>query len=560
MRELERDSSQDASAAAAEPACTRVAVVGRGRLGTALTAALADAGYAVDGPLGRGADGAGDDAVLLCVPDQEIANAAAAIRPGPPVGHCSGATGLEPLAPHEAFSLHPLMTVTRHGATFTGAGAAVAGTTPRALGLATRLATDLGMDPVEIADADRAAYHAAASIASNFLVTLEAAAERLASEVGVERRLLVPLVRATVENWAALGGRQALTGPIARGDQATVDRQRAAIEDRTPELLNLFEALVEATRRACGRREGATTGMRTLRTVSELRAALAEPRREGHSIGLVPTMGAFHEGHLSLIRQARADCDAVVVSLFVNPTQFNDQGDLRSYPRDEARDAALAAESGADILFVPPVEEVYPPGFATTVSVAGLTEVLEGAHRGRQHFDGVTTVVTKLFNMASPEVAYFGQKDAQQARVIERMVRDLDIPVRIEVCPTVREPDGLALSSRNIHLSDDERERASALHRALDAARTAIAEGERDAAAARAKAIAELTAAGLEPEYLELVAAEDLTPVQQINGNLLAIAAARIGETRLIDNELIQQPLSTARPRAAAGNTNNGRP
>jgi predicted short-subunit dehydrogenase-like oxidoreductase (DUF2520 family) len=248
MRELERDSSQDASAASDEPACRRLAVVGRGRLGTALAAALTDAGYAVDGPLGRAADGAEADAVLLCVPDHEIARAAAAVRPGPPVGHCSGATGLDPLAPHEAFSLHPLMTVTRQGASFAGAGAAVAGSTPRALALAIRLAAALGMDPVAVADEDRAAYHAAASIASNFLVTLEAAAERLASEVGVERRLLVPLVRATVENWAALGGREALTGPIARGDEETVDRQRAAIEARAPELLDLYDALVEATK------------------------------------------------------------------------------------------------------------------------------------------------------------------------------------------------------------------------------------------------------------------------------------------------------------------------
>ena len=299
--------------------------------------------------------------------------------------------------------------------------------------------------------------------------------------------------------------------------------------------------------------------MRTLRTVSALRAALAEPRREGRSIGLVPTMGALHEGHLSLIRQARDNCDVVVVSLFVNPAQFNDPGDLRSYPRDEARDAELAARSGADILFAPPVEEVYPPGFASTVSVAGMTEVLEGAHRGREHFDGVTTVVAKLFNMVGPQAAYFGQKDAQQALVIRRMARDLDIPVQIVVCPTVREPDGLALSSRNVHLSADERERAAALHRALEAVRAAVADGERDPVAARAEALAELTAAGLEPEYLELVTANDLTPVQQTDGKFLAIVAARVGDTRLIDNELIQQPLSTERPRAAAGSANDGR-
>lgn len=298
--------------------------------------------------------------------------------------------------------------------------------------------------------------------------------------------------------------------------------------------------------------------MRTLHTVAELRGTLAEPRRAGDSIGLVPTMGALHEGHLSLIRRARADCDVVVVSLFVNPAQFNDAGDLSSYPRDAERDGALAAEAGADILFAPPVEEVYPPGFSTTVSVSGLTEMLEGEHRGRQHFDGVTTVVAKLFNMAAPEVAYFGQKDAQQALVIKRMARDLDIPVRIEVCPTVREPDGLALSSRNVHLSDAERQRATSLHRALSAARAAIAAGERNPAAARAKALAELAAAGIEPEYLELVTAGDLTPATRIDGELLAVVAARFGTTRLIDNEPVQ-PLSTAH-KPAAGSANNGRP
>jgi len=249
MRELERDSSPDARTSTDQQPCgDRLAIVGGGRLGTALAAALEAAGYTVDGPVGRGADGGGADAVLLCVPDQEIQAAAATIRAGRLVGHCSGATGLEPLNPHEAFSLHPLMTVTREGASFDGAGAAIAGTTQRALDLATRLATSLGMRPVEIPESDRAAYHAAASIASNFLITLEAAAERLAADVGVERSLLVPLVRATVENWAALGGERALTGPVARGDEATVARQRGAIEERAPALLELFDATVDATR------------------------------------------------------------------------------------------------------------------------------------------------------------------------------------------------------------------------------------------------------------------------------------------------------------------------
>ena len=217
-------------------------------MGSALATALSAAGHQVTGPLGRGADGRGTDAVLLCVPDAELARAAAYIDPGPIVGHCSGATGLGVLAPHEAFSLHPLMTVTAEGADFAGAAAAIAGNTPRALALATQLADALLMRSVEIAEDDRAAYHAAASVASNFLITLEAAAERIGATVGLERAQLVPLVRATVENWARLGGERALTGPVARGDEVTVARQRAAVAEAAPELLGLFDALVIATR------------------------------------------------------------------------------------------------------------------------------------------------------------------------------------------------------------------------------------------------------------------------------------------------------------------------
>ncbi|HTX32464.1 MAG TPA: Rossmann-like and DUF2520 domain-containing protein [Solirubrobacteraceae bacterium] len=255
MRELERDSlSNPHGRAPAEPGPGRphLAIVGDGRLGRALTDAFRAAGYAVQGPLGRGADGAGADVVLLCVPDGEIGAAASRIAPGPLVGHCSGATGLEPLGPREAFSLHPLMTVTQSGASFAGAGAAIAATSAHALTLARQLAEALAMRAVVVADADRPAYHAAASMASNFLVTLEAAAERLAETAGVDRELLVPLVRATVENWAARGPEQALTGPVARGDEETVEAQRAAVAERAPELLALFDALVEATRRLAG--------------------------------------------------------------------------------------------------------------------------------------------------------------------------------------------------------------------------------------------------------------------------------------------------------------------
>ncbi|HEV2821028.1 MAG TPA: pantoate--beta-alanine ligase, partial [Solirubrobacteraceae bacterium] len=189
--------------------------------------------------------------------------------------------------------------------------------------------------------------------------------------------------------------------------------------------------------------------MTTVRTIAELRAALGPARRAGRTIGLVPTMGALHDGHLSLVTAARAACDVVVVSLFVNPRQFDDGEDLVAYPRDEARDAQLAAGARADILFVPATQELYPAGFATTVSVRGVAEPLEGARRGPGHFDGVATVVTKLLNSAGPDVAFFGAKDAQQVAVIRRLVADLAIPVRIETAPTVREPDGLALSSRN---------------------------------------------------------------------------------------------------------------
>jgi pantoate--beta-alanine ligase len=277
------------------------------------------------------------------------------------------------------------------------------------------------------------------------------------------------------------------------------------------------------------------------RTVADLRAALGEHRRQGRRVGLVPTMGALHEGHLSLLRRARKDCDVVVMSLFVNPTQFGEGEDLDAYPRNEDRDRALAEAEGVDVVFAPTLSEVYPEGFETTVEVGRLTGVLDGdeARRGSAHFRGVTTVVTKLFNMAQPDVAYFGQKDAQQALVIRKLVRDLDFPVQIEICPTVREADGLAMSSRNAYLDDAERERATSLSRALRAADAAVSAGTREAEAVLAAARAELDAAGVEPEYLELRSANDLSPVDRVNGSTLLAVAARIGRARLIDNAIL---------------------
>jgi pantoate--beta-alanine ligase len=278
-----------------------------------------------------------------------------------------------------------------------------------------------------------------------------------------------------------------------------------------------------------------------LRTKAELRSALEAPRREGLTIGLVPTMGYLHEGHLSLIRAARAECDLVVISLFVNPTQFGPDDDLDRYPRDEGRDRRLAAEAGADLVFAPPVEEVYAPDASTAVEVGGqLTGVLDGdpGHRGAEHFRGVTTVVAKLFNLVGPDVAYFGQKDAQQAVVIRRMVRDLDFPVRIEVLPTVREADGLAMSSRNAYLRPAERQRATAISRALATAERGTRAGS--LAEGLAAAGAELAAAGIKPEYLEARDAETLAPVERLGERPVLVAlAARVGSARLIDNVLI---------------------
>jgi pantoate--beta-alanine ligase len=280
--------------------------------------------------------------------------------------------------------------------------------------------------------------------------------------------------------------------------------------------------------------------MSTVRTVAELRAVLAPVRREGLTIGLVPTMGALHEGHLSLVRRAREECDHVVVSLFVNPAQFNERSDLERYPRSEHDDAVLAAAAGAQVLFAPSVEEVYPPGFATSVEVLGLTDRLEGVARGSEHFRGVATVVTKLLCMTLPDVAYFGQKDAQQVLVIRRLAQDLNLPVRIEARPTVREPDGLAMSSRNALLDPDQRARARALPAALDAAHELAAGGERSAHVLLQAARETMRAHGVDSEYVELVDPHTLERVERLTDDALLAIAARIGEVRLIDNALLQ--------------------
>jgi pantoate--beta-alanine ligase len=274
-------------------------------------------------------------------------------------------------------------------------------------------------------------------------------------------------------------------------------------------------------------------------TVAELRTRVRAARAGGAVVGVVPTMGALHEGHLSLIRRARAECGYVVVTLFVNPTQFGPKEDLSRYPRPFERDRDLSEGAGADLLFAPPVEEVYPPGFATSVEVEGVTSGLCGASRPG-HFRGVTTVVSKLFNMVQPDRAYLGEKDYQQLQVIRRMARDLDFPIEIVPCPIVREPDGLAMSSRNRYLSPEERQAALALSQGL-----LLAQAEFVLGITEARALVDLVRERLKAEplvrtdYVQLVDAETLAPLEQVGRPALLAVAAFVGKTRLIDNTLL---------------------
>ena len=272
-----------------------------------------------------------------------------------------------------------------------------------------------------------------------------------------------------------------------------------------------------------------------IRSAAALREKVSAWKRSGMLVGVVPTMGALHDGHLSLARAARAQSDRVIVTIFVNPMQFNNPEDLKKYPRDEAHDLALLEAEGVDVLFAPGPEEVYPEGFATKVSVAGVSGPMEGAFRPG-HFDGVATVVTKLFGMTQAGRAFFGEKDWQQVQVVERLVRDLNIPIRIIPCPTIREADGLAMSSRNVRLTAEERAVAPALHRSMQAAAEAIRGGGDVAAALEAARAAVLAAGFASVEYLDLRDAETLEVATALDRPARLLAAAVLGEVRLIDN------------------------
>ncbi len=276
--------------------------------------------------------------------------------------------------------------------------------------------------------------------------------------------------------------------------------------------------------------------MKRITTTAGMRRWSEAAGRSGRSVAFVPTMGFLHEGHLSLIRRARREADLVVVSIFVNPLQFGPREDLARYPRNLARDTRLAHEAGCDALFAPSVAEMYPPGYRTRVSVDGTDSVLCGRSRPG-HFSGVVTVVLKLVNIVRPDVLLLGQKDAQQAVVVRRMLGDLDAGVRVLVCPTVREKDGLAMSSRNGYLSPEERRRALGISRALFLARDLALRGERSASAIKTRMKKTLSEAGItETDYVEIVDGEELTPVRRLDGDVLIAVAARVGRTRLIDN------------------------
>jgi pantoate--beta-alanine ligase len=561
---------------------TTVRLIGPGRAGRSLTAALADVGCEVLGTLVRGDDlaqAARDvDVLVIATPDSAIAQVAASVLPvvGTVVVHLSGALGLDVLSPHpRRASLHPLVPLPspevgrvrlRSGITF-----AVAGDP-----LAAELAGLLGGSVVVVDDEHRAAYHAAACIAANHLVGLMGQVERVAASAGLGLDAFVGLARAALTDVSELGPASALTGPAARGDVTTLEHHRRTLDAAELPAYDAGVALarrlvaggaptgIVATSRTAarpvvlptGRRPRRAGATRVVTSAQEFSDALDTERALGRSVGLVPTMGALHAGHRSLIERAAAECDVVAVTVFVNPLQFDDASDLAAYPRDLDGDVELARSAGASVVFAPPVEEMYagyPARVATTVHVEGVSEGLEGASRPG-HFDGVATVVAKLFALSGRCRAYFGEKDYQQLAVIRRMVADLSIPVEIVGCATVRELDGLAMSSRNARLSRSERRAGLALHRALQAGRACVERGERDPVRVRAAMTAVLVSEPLvTADYAVVVNPHSLQCPSEVHGEVRLILAARVGPVRLIDNDGASCALADAAAEVATG-------
>jgi pantoate--beta-alanine ligase len=546
-----------------------VRFIGPGRAGHSLAQALGAAGWQVAGLLGRDDDptgaAAGVDVLVIATPDDAIASVAAAVHPDPRcvVVHLAASLGLDVLDPHpRRGAVHPLVPLPTPeiGAQRVAQGIsfAVAGDP-----MVCRIVESLGGRALHVADADRAAYHAAACIAANHVVALLGQVERVARTAGLELDAFLDLTRCALEDVARLGPPHALTGPAARGDWATLERHRQAL---APEERPAYNVLVGQALRLAADGAGRTHSnharsparpvaappppppVSLKETVADFSAWAEGARAHGASVGFVPTMGALHAGHVSLIERAAAECDVVAVSIFVNPLQFGDAGDLERYPRDLSGDLAACTQAGASVVFCPTVAEMYPTWpvpTETVISVGAEARDWEGASRPG-HFEGVATVVAKLFAAAGRCRAYFGEKDFQQLAVIRRMAADLGFPVDVVACSTIREPDGLALSSRNRRLSAAERGSAVVLVRALAAGRAAISAGERRPAAVAS--VMEAVVAG-EPsvllDYAAVVDAEHLSGPGRLDGRrpLRLLIAAEVGPVRLIDNCAAAVPL-----------------
>ncbi len=534
----------------------KVRVIGAGRAGGAIAAALAEAGWQVQPFLTRSTspeslhNAAMDvDLVLIATPDAAVAEVAAAIKPSTAVvAHMAGSLGLNVLAPHRCRgALHPLVALpsAEIGAQRLRSGCwfAVAGDP-----LMSQVVADLGGRFFEVAETDRARYHAAAVVASNHLVALLGQAERIASTSGVPFDAFMDLVKATVDNVAELGPAAALTGPAARGDSDTLARHLAAI---SPAERPAYRALSQqASRLAAQQANQLAAGQSTAgvdpqtdmappcreTTIAGLRQHLHIATAANLKVGFVPTMGFLHAGHCSLIEQARTDNDLVVVSIFVNPLQFGEGEDYDDYPRNLENDIAMCAAAGVDVVFTPDVTEMYPLPLATTINPGPLADVLCGANRAG-HFQGVATVVAKLLSIIGPCRAYFGEKDFQQLTIVRRIVSDLSLPVQVVGCPTVREADGLALSSRNAYLSIDERVQAPVLWQALNAGAELVNSGERHPEALQEKMAAVIATAPLaQIDYTAALPAATLVADGPLRGEVRLLVAARFGAARLIDN------------------------
>ncbi len=530
-------------------------MVGAGRAGKSLALALCRAGWTVDvveghDPATLGQASSGVDFVVLAVPDDCISQVATQVHPCPDTVavHLAGSLGVDVLSGHVRRAVvHPLAPLPEPeiGSRRLASGIFFSHSGDDA---AIEIVTALGGRLIALTGQNRAAYHAAACVASNHVVAVLAQAERIGAGAGIGPEPLADLARFSLDDVSVMGSRAALTGPAARGDRATLDRHiRAVGPDEAPGYVagaDLARRLARPERERPEReRPERVPAPLMVTSGAELAGLLDQARRGGGTVGFVATMGALHRGHESLIVRARSECDLVVASIFVNPTQFGAGEDLADYPRNPENDTAVAARAGADVVYLPEVDEMYPPGAATVVHVGGPALALESDWRPG-HFDGVATVVTRLLATVGQTRAYFGEKDFQQLAVIRRLVSDLGLPATVVACETVRQADGLALSSRNATLSGPEMLAAPALHRALLAGRGAVESGATDphqVIGVMADAVA------LEPllslDYATVVDPEDLSMPARLAGPLRLLIAARVGGVRLLDNMAATSPL-----------------